>query len=515
MQEKDFCSGHTLDIDLPELLDEAREYLQYGRAEAFEKLRSYYVTNQGYLAWQTIEPLAREAVRHVFADEPEQRGGWPRPTPIAMAELMSARLTPTCIVEQYLYADVALLPAPGGAGKSTLMLYEAACIAGGAESLYGRRVVTHGPVVYLTGEDDRERLVARLREVIVDNGLLAKQPEILRQLHICDVSGRGLKLAQVDGDVVKPSRDLDSLINLLVSIKPVLLIVDPAVSFGVGESRVNDSEQGLIEAARMIRNALDCCVRFVAHTGKEAARAGVVDAYAARGGSAFSDGARMVHVLARLDAEGWRRATATELRPGDAGLRLALPKMSYSPYQPDIFIRRAGYRFEMVESGDGGALAAEEIYQFIERAFFDGELLSRSSVERTAALSSIGRNERRRAINALIDCGCLESLKREGARGNAQYLHPIKSPAATLSDAGENTSPPPTISSNGDTAPPPTNTSLLTRRLIGVGEAASKTRSPTLVRPSNTPVEVAGNGEVANIGPPAMHAHDSDFGGEA
>jgi hypothetical protein len=66
------------------------------------------------------------------------------------AELGTARLTPTCVVESYLYADVAVLAGPGGTGKTTLALWEAAHIALG-RPLYGLTVHTPGAVALITG----------------------------------------------------------------------------------------------------------------------------------------------------------------------------------------------------------------------------------------------------------------------------------------------------------------------------------------------------------------------------
>jgi len=65
---------------------------------------------------------------------------------IAPAELHIARLTPQCVVESYLYADVAVLAGPGGTGKTTLALWEAVHIALG-RPLYGLTVHTPGNVV--------------------------------------------------------------------------------------------------------------------------------------------------------------------------------------------------------------------------------------------------------------------------------------------------------------------------------------------------------------------------------
>ena len=123
------------------------------------------------------------------------------------------------------------------------------------------------------------------------------------------------------------------------------MVIDPAISFGIGEARVNDAEQGPIDAARRIRNALNCCVRYVHHSGKANAREKAADQYAGRGGSAMADGARMVAVLQPLSPDEWLKARASPLMDGESGMVLALPKLSYCPPQPDTLIRRKGYLF--------------------------------------------------------------------------------------------------------------------------------------------------------------------------
>jgi len=275
--------------DLGELIDSARDCLNNAGAnsvaELMEAMRiAHSRTGGDHHQWATLRPLAREAADFAFDNAvingeilPASCKAWPRPLAFDLAEIQAARIYPECIVEDYLYSDVALFPAPGATGKTTLMLYEAACIAGGSDNLYSKRILKHGPVVIITAEDAREQMGARLREILLDNGMLAKQAEILKNILVCDVAGLGLKLTEVDRDVVVTSATLNSLIRFLSATKPVIVIIDPAVSFGVGESRVNDSEQGLIEAARTIRNAVGCCVRFVHHTGKKNAQEGAVD----------------------------------------------------------------------------------------------------------------------------------------------------------------------------------------------------------------------------------------------
>jgi RecA-family ATPase len=304
--------------------------------------------------------LARviEAVRKLIdSATPSVLSVWTLPPPITPKEWGTARLTPDCIVQDYLFADVGVQVAPGGTGKTTLNLYESIHIALGLP-LYGLQIHKPGPVVILTAEDSREMLTARLRRIAEVMQLMPAQVERVRELvRISDVCGTGLRLTNVIHEVVKPAGFVDALAEGLQELQPVLVNIDPAVSFGCGEARVNDAEQGLIEAARRLRRELNCCVRFVHHTGKAVARDKILDMYAGRGGSAFADGARMVHVLQPLDAADWRKATGNDLEPDESGLVLARPKMSYCPPQGIIYLRRRGYLFEHVEASKANPLA--------------------------------------------------------------------------------------------------------------------------------------------------------------
>ncbi|MEA1053880.1 AAA family ATPase, partial [Lamprobacter modestohalophilus] len=64
-------------------------------------------------------------------------------------EIARAALAPRCIVDRYLYADVAQVVAPGGTGKTTLLLYEAAMIALGAP-LWGLKIEQPGWTLFVT-----------------------------------------------------------------------------------------------------------------------------------------------------------------------------------------------------------------------------------------------------------------------------------------------------------------------------------------------------------------------------
>lgn len=272
--------------------------------------------------------------------------------PIGEDEWGAARISPACIVKDYLYADVGALIAPGGVGKTTVVLYEAIHIALGLP-LYGREVVKPGPVAILTAEDDRDLLIARLGRLAAALALTPDQLATVRsRVLIQYVGSQDFRLCRIDKDVVTLAPEVERLVDALEAVRPVMLVIDPTVSFGVGEQRVNDAEQGLIRAARSLRDKLGCCVRLVHHTGKGNAREETRDQYSGRGGSAMADGARMVHILQPLHSPNWEQEVGTPLTSGSTGLVLALPKMSYCPLQPPIYLERDGFSFKQVERGD-------------------------------------------------------------------------------------------------------------------------------------------------------------------
>jgi RecA-family ATPase len=361
---------------------------------------------------------------------------WELPAPITGEELQNARATPDCIVEDLLYADVGLLIAPGGTGKTTLILYMAVHIVLGIP-LFGLSVLKPGPVLIITAEDSREMLVARLRAIARAMSLNeVEKAKMMKGILLSDVSGNGFRLTEVQGDVVKPSAGMDALIEGCETLRPVLVVIDPAVSFGVGESRVNDAEQGLIEAARRLRRTIECCVLYIHHTGKQNARDKAMDQYAGRGGSTFADGSRMVFVLQNVLADEWSAATGKNLEEGEIGLVLARPKMSYCPPQHEILVSRIGYLFEHINRIKTTETAEQEkadekVLQLLTTQLAVGVYLTKSKLEDYDL--GFPRAEIRKAVGRLLTLGRIKfekipADKKTGRGGPHEYLHPVASP---------------------------------------------------------------------------------------
>ena len=361
--------------------------------------------------------------------------------PITLEELESARTSPRVLVRGFLYACVRSRIAAGGTGKTTLAMYEAAVLALGRD-LWGYSPA--GPVrtVVVTREDDRELLVGRLREILRALHLTeTERATVLERVRIVDLSGKPFRLSVVKDDVVTPdTKAVEWLLAMLEDFRPDWVIFDPVVSFGVGESRVNDAEQGLIEAARIVKKRLDCCVELIHHTGKANAREKALDQYAGRGGSALSDGSRMVAVLQPLDAGEWLKATGTALGDGQSGLVMALPKLSYAPQQGLIYIRRSGYAFHYHQPArpktpeEESEDCAAKLLGFIELEYASGNLHTGKTLDTCAKRLGMSRDQVREALLDLKTKGRLVEVGKTNVKGF--HLRPV-----SLAEDGGDTPP--------------------------------------------------------------------------
>ena len=354
------------------------------------------------------EIRARREFAEEAASSKRPDGGLPPIKPITLEEIQHASLTPRVVVPQMLYADARLRIGPGGSSKTTLAAHEAVVLALG-RPLWGRTVAAPVRTVFIPREDSREILVARIRSTMLELMLdESEQAAVLENIAVLDFTDISFRLSAVQDDVVIPHRqNLRALVDVLREWKPDWVICDPLVSFGVGESRVNDAEQGLIEAFRILRNELNCCIEGIHHTGKAVARDKTLDQYAGRGGSALADGARMAAVMQPLDAKEWAKKTGTLLAEGETGLVMAFPKLSYCKPQPPIFIRRKGFAFRMEASvapqDPDAALRgnADRVYAFLLKEYAEGRRYSMTELDVVAERMHLTRAVLREACSFL------------------------------------------------------------------------------------------------------------------
>lgn len=399
----------------------------------------------GVCGWSN--PIAQGACSpddfDVIAGTPDEaatdhRTGPPPRTELAITpdEIGNAELTPRCIVQDHLYADVAVKVAPGGTGKTTLTLYEAVHVVLGLP-LYGSQVESPGWVLLVTAEDSRGRLVARLGR-IMDGMALSNEQQARVMVSVCiwDVTGEQIRMIRDIGGTIMLTELADQIVAAYKDDPPALVEFDPAISFGASESRVNDNEQGLILAARRIVRGLDCCVRYVHHTGKANAREKTVDQYSGRGGSALADGSRMTTVI-----QGWTLDDRAKARPpvtlavhsDDSVMILYRAKLSYAPpNQPPIWIRRRGWTFEWAvepkqSPDEAKAARADQLLRFIESELAKDRHHNKTTLREQG--DSLGMTKRQieqtiveLTIGGLLVSHTLPPERRQG--GRKEYLAP-------------------------------------------------------------------------------------------
>ena len=369
-----------------------------------------------------------------------------------LAELETARLSPKCIVDKYLYADLALVAAAGGTGKTTTLIYEAVCIALGRD-LWGHRIVNQGKTMFITAEDPRDLFAARLREIIAAMNLSEYVLRIaLDSICVWDVSANLVRLAELDkSGNIRLTGLADQIVHAYRDAGLVQVIFDPAISFSPGERMVNDGEQSIVTACRRIIRGLGCCVRLVHHTGKVNARNGATDQYASRGGTALPDGSRMVTILASVSNDPDSLRNAPEgfyLEPGDSGFILVRDKLSYAPKPPIIWIRRRGFAFEhfteqpKLSKTDQASLDADRLVEFLADELLHSRRYTKNNLDAVAdAKLGMSRTRVRSALTLLeinwrIEDRDLPDDERHGRRKT--YLHPFKNsrPYSAAADGG-------------------------------------------------------------------------------
>lgn len=355
--------------------------------------------------------------------------------PLTVEELRDAKLHPRVVLPHMLYADVRTRIAAGGVGKTTLALYEAITLALGRE-LWGRMPERPMRTAIVTREDARETLAARMREIMKALELGSEAiDQVLSNVVLMDLSAVSYRISEVVGDVVLPHiSNLEWLIKHLKSFKPDWLIMDPLVSFGVGEQRVNDAEQGLIEAMRILKKEFDCCVEGIHHSGKANAREKTLDQYSGRGGSALADGARMVCVLAPLSPQDWQDATGEPLDEGESGMVMAMPKLSYSRPQSELYIKRRGYLFYQVAAAvepsvqDTQRQVEASVYGVIHEAWLKNTPLAMQDLRedfKALFYNQLKRNDVMEALARLRRDGHVVQRDSKGGRGARAVLEPV------------------------------------------------------------------------------------------
>lgn len=196
----------------------------------------------------------------------------------------------------YIRQFCSLTVAPGGLGKSTLVLTEAIAMATG-RPLLGVPVKARLKVVYFNAEDPLVEIQARVLAVCQHYGI--PQRELVGQLFVQSGRDQDILLAHgSEGDIVEPAF---AMITGFVRYYGVdVVILDPLANMHDCEE-TNEVYRRLGKRLARAADAENCGVHIVHHTRKLNGFAATVED--SRGGSALIGSVRVARVLNPMTAE--------------------------------------------------------------------------------------------------------------------------------------------------------------------------------------------------------------------
>jgi hypothetical protein len=195
--------------------------------------------------------------------------------------------------------------APGGLGKTSLILVEALAMATG-KPLLGVRVPEPLRVWVWNGEDPREEIERRLAAACIHYGITAE--DIGDRLFID--SGREIEIvvARKVGDAVTVMAPIvEAVVSEIQARRIDVLTIDPFVSCHAVPENDNGAIDKVTKTWGGIGERCNCCVELVHHVRKAASGQTSYAVEDARGGSALIGAvrsARVLNVMSPEEAEG-------------------------------------------------------------------------------------------------------------------------------------------------------------------------------------------------------------------
>lgn len=240
-----------------------------------------------------------------------------------------------------LAGGIGMLSAPGGSGKTYLLLSMAASIAAGLPVAGGIWAApeTTGRVVLMAAEDPPEVLHHRLH-AFAQNLQDEDKAKLIDQLQVHSLSGQ-VPTIMVSDSREGPREEWEWLRAIEDAAKGArLLVIDPIRRFHGGDENNSNDMTRLVQILEGIASRSGCAIVFSHHTGKNASLNGQGDMQqAARGSSALTDAVRWQANLVGMSKEEQERFAIPE-ESRKFWVRLAITKSNYSAPTGDMWLKR-------------------------------------------------------------------------------------------------------------------------------------------------------------------------------
>lgn len=221
-----------------------------------------------------------------------------------------------------------LLSGDGAAGKTTILLQLCHAVATGRQDWLGGLVEERGPVIFLTGEEDRPELHRRLGAVCSATNTRLSD---LSDLHLLSMPGESIVMASTlkTGSVV-PTPFLQSFEAAADRIKPRLIAIEAAADVFAGNENSRPEVRQFGQIMRRLAIKADAALVLVQHPSV----AGLAEGSGRSGSTHWRNSFRAQMVFSAAgkpkdDDDG-----------ADSGLRtLAVTKSNYGPAGEQITVR--------------------------------------------------------------------------------------------------------------------------------------------------------------------------------
>lgn len=308
---------------------------------------------------------------------------------------------------------VGMVAAPGGTGKSMLLLQLAMAVATGRD-LFMWKVTSPGSVLMLAGEDDDIELHNRVFAIAGAMGYGAAEWQLLdAHLYVKSmVAENNLMTSSERGGETKATDYVGRLLLVAQQIGDLkVIIIDPASRFRGGDENTAQDATRFVEQLERLAQETGATVIALHHVSKAKSGASEQTQDAARGSSAFSDGVRW-----QLNLRTPTKAEATSLQiPEDTRKRhliVANTKNNYGPMAEDVVLTRTdGGVLVVVQLGLKGPSIEGLLYDFVEAEAAAGRSHTANQVEAAwggrEGRFGVGKVKLRRYIAAAIAKGYL------------------------------------------------------------------------------------------------------------
>jgi hypothetical protein len=257
------------------------------------------------------------------------------------------------ILWPYIQAETVSVLSGGGASGKTALLMQLATARALHRPMFQRLTASAGETVIFTTEDRRVHYRHKLAAVREHLGLEFDAREVASKIHIIDMAGTPVRLIAAErGEQFMPTSDVDAIAEALKSKAPNAdLVIIETISRVTGGIESNPAMTVLVNACERLCVLAKVAVILVGHVGQNTARAGLADAYSARGGSALGDNGRSSMSLTPLNSKN-KGAYAPGLELSDDELSRTLAwvhtKSNGAPAAEPRLLRKLGTKFGML-----------------------------------------------------------------------------------------------------------------------------------------------------------------------